>query len=70
MVGRVLTRKDITRRFRVSRALVRRHIEQGNLKPDGVIAGAEVFLDVNVHEWFGSHCEEIRRRQKLAVPGR
>jgi predicted site-specific integrase-resolvase len=63
----LLTRKDISRHYGVSRALLRRHIEHGRLKPDGLVAGAEVFFDSQVDKWFISYGPDIRRRQKLAV---
>ena len=67
MVRGLLTRREITQRYNVSRALVRRHIEQGRLNPDGHVAGAEVFFDNQVDEWFMSFGPDIRRRQRLAV---
>ncbi len=67
MVRGLLTRREITQRYNVSRALVRRHIEHGRLKPDGLVAGAEVFFDTQVDGWFISFGPDIRRRQKLAV---
>ena len=67
MVRGLMTRQDITRRYGVSRALVRRHIEGGRLKPDGHVAGAEVFFDTQVGDWFCLYGQDIRRRQKLAV---
>ena len=69
MLRGLLTRQEISREYNVSRALVRRHIEHGHLKPDGLVAGAEVFFDTQVYEWFYRHGEDIRRRQKLAVSG-